>query len=287
MLIPPEDNFVATKLRRHGKPTGIPDAVPSLGVTVSAKARSERVAYAQARARAWGLPYVERLWKTPLNFLVDTAARAFLVFEADGLTLTDGKESLQFHEGMAHLRLHRFNAGYRDDPLLRVADLQPGDSVLDCTLGLAVDARVAARAVGPQGRVVGLEKSVPLFALAEEGLTQEPRPDSCGIQVLHADAATYLADLADGTFDCVLIDPMFGKPRKASQAFDTLRRFADHAPLTPEMLAHARRVARRRVVVKASRYSTDLKKLGLTPEPCTRTATVLWAKVPALAAQES
>jgi 16S rRNA (guanine1516-N2)-methyltransferase len=45
------------------------------------------------------------------------------------------------------------------------------------------------------------------------------------------------------------------------------------------VLARAIRVARRAVVVKGARYSTDLRKLGLTPLPSTRTADVVWARV--------
>jgi hypothetical protein len=37
-------------------------------------------------------------------------------------------------------------------------------------------------------------------------------------------------------------------------------------------------VARRWVVIKGSRHSEDLKKLGLTPEPGSRYAEVVWAR---------
>lgn len=255
-----------------------PEGEIPLAVTVSGKAGPDLLARARERASAWGLPYLERGRKQPLAPLLERVG-ALLVFEAEGLVLTDGQGALRSHEGMAHLRVHRFEAGLLDDMLLKISGLKTGESVLDCTLGLAADARVAARAVGFSGRVVGLEASLPLFALSSEGLASEHRPRSASIEVHLARAGAFLARQPDGAFDCVLLDPMFGRPKKASAAFEMLRRFADASPLSPELIAEARRVARRVVVVKAARYSTDLKKLGLKPEPATRTATVLWARV--------
>ena len=59
-----------------------------------------------------------------------------------------------------------------------------------------------------------------------------------------------------------------------------LRRYADAAPLTAEMIAEARRVASRWVVIKGSRYSKDFKKLGLVAQPRSLSRGVLWARLP-------
>ena len=101
-----------------------------------------------------------------------------------------------------------------------------------------------------------------------------------GFSMEFADAAAYLARAEDHSFDVVLFDPMFGRPRKSSAAFAAMRRHADHSPLTAAMLEDARRVARRRVVVKGSRYSSDFKALGLLAAPARPNATVLWATLP-------
>ncbi len=213
--------------------------------------------------------------------MLQRVAEAFLVFDSEGVVLRHGEGALRFTPGMAHLRVKRISAGEQDDFLLRFSELRPADAVLDCTLGLAGDALVAARAVGEQGRVVGLEKSLAIYAVVSEGLAAHAyAPGSCRIEPVHADAAAYLGQLPPASFDVVLFDPMFERPRRASPTFELLRRFADYAPLTPEMLESARRVARRWVVVKGSRYSTDLKKLGLRPEAPPRHATVVWARVP-------
>jgi hypothetical protein len=130
--------------------------------------------------------------------------------------------------------------------------------------------------------VTGLEKSAALYLLVRHGLDTLPRhPRACRIEVVHADATSYLREAKARSVDVVLLDPMFERERKSSAAFHALRRHADYAPLTRETVEDARRVARKAVVIKGSRYSTDFKKLGITPLPSRRSATVLWAKLPA------
>ena len=253
-----------------------------LAVTTSGNPRAAELARARAASDRWKLPYLLRGRKEPLHGLVATGAEALLVFERERVTLADGEQSIAFHEGMAHLRRLRLQTG-EGDTMASIAGLQAGDAVLDCTLGLAQDAMVAAQAVGAAGRVTGLEKSLALCVLAAEGLASfDLGPASARVEVLHADAAVLLRDLASGSYDAVLLDPMFESPRRSQPAFEMLRRFAEHAPLTAEVLAQARRVARRCVVVKGARASKDLAKLGLTPHPGSRHSSMIWARVPAL-----
>lgn len=263
---------------------GAQPGLPLLAVTTIDKPAPALVAYARRRAEEWGLPFWARARGSGVHSLeaaLGAVAEALLVFGREGLTLWDREGRLHFHPGMAHLRLLRLEAG-EEDTFVRVAELAAGDHVLDATLGLGQDALVAARAVGPGGRVVGLEKSLALYAVVSEGLRglehSERGPRACAVEAVHADARDHLARLPDRSFDVVFFDPMFERPRKAQPAFAVLRRYAEHAPLTPELLTEARRVARRWVVVKGSRYSDDLRKLGLTPEPGSRYASVVWAR---------
>jgi hypothetical protein len=206
-------------------------------------------------------------------------AQALLVFGDQEVVLTDGESRLSFHPGLAHLRILQMDKGAQPDHFLQAATLEPGESVLDCTLGLAQDALVAARAVGPEGRVVGLEKSLALYGMVSEGLSRfDPGPRACRIEARWADAAKVLKGLPSGAFDCVVFDPMFDQPRKASPSFEVLRRHADPSPLTPGMLEDARRVAKR-VVVKGRRYGGQLRALGLQQAYFSPTTTVGWARV--------
>lgn len=255
-----------------------------LAVTTSGKPEDTLVARARAAARQWGLPFLPRRKKEPIGPLLESAAEALVVFERESVSLLDPEGSFSFNPGMAHLRRLRILSGQvgGDDALVRVAGLRAGDHFLDCTLGLGQDALVAALVVGPSGRVVGLEKSLALHAVISEGLeAYDYGPDSARVEPVLADSHAYLRSLPSGSFDVVFFDPMFEKPKKSQPSFEMLRRFAEHAPLTPETLEEARRVARRWVVVKGSKYSDDLKKLGLEAEPGSRYTSMIWGRVPA------
>lgn len=253
-----------------------------LAVTTSGSEPEALEGRARAAAQRWALPYVARRRKEPLEKMLGGAADAFLVFEREAVALWDREGPLRWHPGLALLRLKRIEAGETDDTFARVADLREGDQVLDCTLGLAQDALVAARVVGPTGRVVGLEKSLALYAVVSEGLARyELGPKSARIEAVHADAAEFLKRAEPKSFDVVIFDPMFEKPRKAQPSFEVLRRWADYTPLSLETLEQARRVARRWVIVKAAKYSHELKRLGVDPFPTSRFSDVAWAREPA------
>jgi hypothetical protein len=242
-------------------------------VTVSHSVSPELQVRARACSAAWGLPFFEREKNSGLP------EGTFLVLGGDGWTLRDAAGALKFSEGLARLRIKRLEGGENDDVLVRLCELKAGDHVLDCTFGLGADAQVCAHVVGGQGRVVGLEKSLALWALASEGikaLISSPR--IAPIEVRHTDCVDFLRAQGAQSFDCVLFDPMFGRRKKASPAFELLRTHADHAPLPAEAIGLARRVARRWVVVKGARYSEDLKRLGLQPEPLSRYSDVAWAR---------
>lgn len=253
------------------------DLIP-LAVTTSFTPDPKTRAHATELASRLRLPFLTR-GGASIPDLLQRKARALLVVMRDRTELHDAEGRFTWTPGMAQLRLKTIAQG-GGDTLWEVAQLQPGETVLDATLGLANDALIAARAVGPKGRVVGLEKSRALFAVVSEGLARwTPDEDSCRVEPVQADAAEYLRQLPSHSVDVVLFDPMFARPRKAQPGFEMLRRHADETPLSLEVLNEARRVARRAVVVKGARYSDDLSKLGLNALPRSRYAEVIWARI--------
>ena len=74
---------------------------------------------------------------------------------------------------------------------------------------------------------------------------------------------------------------MFRDAQESNPPFDLLRRHGEHAPLEPETLREARRVARRGVLVKDAAPGTELTRLGLVPLPSRRTAHVVFGWAPA------
>lgn len=256
-----------------------------LAVTVSARHGQRRSSVAKAKAAEWGLPWLDRPEKGGLEALLAEQAEALLVLGAEGWVLRDRQGEAGYSPGMSVVRIKRLDSGHQaDDLLVRLGELSLGDVVLDATLGLASDALVCARVVGPTGRVIGVEASLPLFVLVREGLTRMgARANSCAVEPRLGRAEEVLAAMPDASVDCVFFDPMFDRPRRGSGSFEVLRRFAVRDPLTPETLRDARRVARRWVVVKVGRYGKLLQRLGLTPVPQTRMGPLQWARVGPLA----
>ena len=252
-----------------------------LAVALSGSTDRTLRAEAEACAARWGLPLLLRPPGAPVRGLLGQA-RALVVFGEDAVSLWDRLGHVRGGAGLAALRLKEIAKGRAEDPLQRVGGLAPGERVLDATLGFAQDARVAARLVGPGGSVLGVESSLPLAVFADATLRRESSPASAGIEVRQGDSGALLREMPAGSVDAVLLDPMFGRALAAQPGFEMLRRLADPSPLTAETLAEARRVARRVVLVKAARYTPVLRTLGLRAEHASRSAPVVWARVPAL-----
>lgn len=230
-----------------------PRAQHALAVTASQNGRrGGPVALARAAAERWRLPFLERPRKSGLCGAIGVFAEAFLVCGGDGWALRDESSTLRFTPGMAMLRVKRMAAGFAsEDQLLRQAELRPGDTVLDGTLGLGADALVCAAAVGPSGRVMAVERSTALCALVAESLRlRPPLADLAPIECTLGDAGDVLRGMLPRSVDVVVLDPMFARPLKASPAFELLRRYASAVPLAPSTVDEALRVARRCVLVK-------------------------------------
>jgi 16S rRNA (guanine1516-N2)-methyltransferase len=252
------------------------DSPHPLAVALSGSTDAALRAEAEACAERWGLPLLLRRPKAPLRGLF-VQARVLVVFGENAVSLWDRQGHVAGGPGLAALRLKEIAKGRAEDPLQRIGELAPGERVLDATLGFAQDARVAARLVGPAGSVLGIESSMSLAVLADASLRRE----GSAIEVRHADSSEVLRGLPAASVDVVLFDPMFGRALASQPGFEMLRRLANPSPLRADVLAEARRVARRVVLVKAARYTPMLRNLGLRHEHASRSAPVVWARVPA------
>lgn len=259
-----------------------------LAVTTPLAPAPEDEADARAAALRRALPFAPRGRRPAAAVAREAGADALLVLSRRAALLVVDGEERRWAAGMGALRAKRARqrqAGEGDattrDPFLEAALLAEGDHVLDCTVGLGADALVAATAVGPGGRVVGLESSPALAAWVGEGLARSGEPAAARIEIRAADHAEALRALPDRSFDVVLFDPMFRHGRAEPAGFDLVRRLADPRPLAPEVLAAARRVARRWVVVKDGAPGWDLARLGLVPLPSSRGAHRYYARVAA------
>lgn len=172
-----------------------------------------------------------------------------------------------FHIGMAKLRIKNLRDG-KYDHMIDAMRLSVGDVVLDCTLGLGTDAVVASYVLGAQGRVIGLESSPIVTELVWRGLAAYDPEDSeiasamRRIEVVCAEHVDYLHLLPDKSVDIVYFDPMFRRPVQESSGIAPLRLLANHAPVTNAAIVEAKRVARKRVVLKEAAQSSEFTRLG-------------------------
>ena len=106
------------------------------------------------------------------------------------------QEPFFFHPNSAAFRLKRVARG--DGEPFGSGTASTGDSVLDCTLGLAADAMLAAYTVGEAGRVVGLEANPNVAFIVRQGMqaydTSELPLTACmrHIEVIQSEAVRYL-----------------------------------------------------------------------------------------------
>ncbi|MGE5454441.1 MAG: class I SAM-dependent methyltransferase [Methylocystaceae bacterium] len=219
-------------------------------------------------ARELGIEVVKRNRQA-----IATLAKAYevdgvIVWQDNGPVLHLAGQKFFFHPSMAKARISMLRKDLIKDPMLTAMNLQAGDTILDCTLGLGADAIVAAFATGESGMVTGLEKNPVLAALVAYGMTHYATDMKClaaamqRIRVINDNHLSYLTDLPSNTFDIIYFDPMFRQPLQASSGIKPLRLLAEGSPLETEALQEAIRVAKKRVVFKERNGSPEFNRLG-------------------------
>ena len=198
------------------------------------------------------------------------AQKALVVQSGRLLLVNRAGNEVFFHPNLGAMRLRNVLRG-QPDYLLEAMQLVPGESVLDCTLGYAGEATLCAHAVGDTGEVHGIEGSQELGIVVREGLkvfeTDKAALNEAmrRVQVIHlGHHLEFLKNCPDKRYDVVYFDPFFDVAVDTEETLVPLKAFGDHSPLTTEALTHARRIARRRVVVKAARWSEQLADFGIT-----------------------
>jgi len=215
-----------------------------------------------------GIPYYPRRKKS-LKFFLDQICSQVLVMNfRRGLSYFERTdEEVFFHPNMAFHRIKQLNSGQKDS-LVTACKLEAGMTFFDGTLGLASDSLVASYVVGESGKVMSVEKSFPLFLVLKEGLSffasQNPMwaPPIRRLNIENADNFHYLQHCESESFDVVYFDFMFNTPVPGSKGIQVISPLASRDALTKNHVIEALRVAKQRVVVKASYGDNQLKALG-------------------------
>jgi len=240
-------------------------------ITTSYRPSDEIVDKAQRCAVQLGGKWVERRESSLRRLRERHKESGILLFTEKEMRYyaNESSKPLFFHPSTAAIRMKRLLNG-EEDPLISLACIQDGDTVLDCTAGLASDAIVFAHAVGETGNVIALESNLLLVTLLRDGLDQyESKLEQLNqvlkrITIVHTEYLTFLQKQPSDSVDLVYFDPMFRKPIVVSDAISPLRYVANHSALNAEAVHEAKRVSRKKVIFKDQKDSQEFARLHFT-----------------------
>lgn len=236
-----------------------------LVITTSHNATTEQIKEAKELAIKLEAPYFPRNDLTIEEFL--QFYTFLLIIQNQRIILKTPQEEFFFHPNMAKLRINNLEQG-KPDYLLESLALAKEGSLLDCTLGLGSDAITASYWLGEKGQVTALESVDLIYEITSYGLRSFTLPDReitqamRRIKTVKTDYYTYLENAADKSFDTVYFDPMFDQTVAGAASIFPLRHFAKKEQISIESIREAKRVARKRVVMKARKGSGELTRLG-------------------------
>ncbi|UQD52464.1 hypothetical protein C0971_10905 [Bacillus methanolicus] len=237
-------------------------------VTTAGRTNLEMIEQAKQIAKDLQVKYIARK-KRSIRSIQHVLQDDCIVVGKDRLELYPfgEKEPFFFHPNSAMFRLKRLVKG-EHDPFLEAAQLKPGMSFLDCTLGLASDSIIASFAVGEKGAVTGVEANPYLAYIVDKGLNKWTSSlkimDQAmrKINVVSSFSTNYLQTLSDESYDVVYFDPMFEENILESDGIKALTKIAVYHELDEELMKEAMRVARKRVVLKDHFRSSRFEKFG-------------------------
>lgn len=220
---------------------------------------------AKAIAKDLSIPYIKRKSASIRRTIEEDDVDYLMIVEKDRITLKNDENTLFWHPSMAELKIKSILQGEKV-ALLEATKLEKGNSILDCTLGLASDSLIFSALVGKTGFVIGTEINKYIAFLTKNGL--ENYRDINGdrvenIKIINESYETYLKTQRDSSFDVVYFDPMFKEPNKKSTSINSFRDFAAHNTLTKEIIREAIRVCKKRVVIKERRGINNFEDLGI------------------------
>jgi len=233
-------------------------------ITTDKKPSKEMVEEAKRLSEKLGAPLVKRRHLT-INAIRKKFGKNVLVVNRElTLTLHTLKgQKLFFHPGLFKIRLLNYLRTGRE-AMVEAMNLKEGETVLDCNLGLAQDALLAAFV--SKRKVVGVEKDPVIYEIVKRGLEKyhpkgKLKVAEFAFKLIEphlSDNYEFLKKLPDKSFDVVYFSPMFVKPKWHCDVMSPFREVAPKDFVSPEVINEAERVARKRVVIKINRGIKDM-----------------------------
>lgn len=239
---------------------------PMIMVTTPIKPTDRDLLIAEELALKLGYKFIPRGNSSISHLLKRVDGEVACVVKDKEIKVVIDGQNYKFHPNMAKLRLDKLLKG-EHDRLLDLSNIEEGDRVLDCTLGMASDTLVFSYAVGESGEVLGIESSPLITELTKRGmeLYNDPQIQELGrrVTIVNSDYRDFLKIQRSKSFDVIYFDPMFENTRKRANGLDIIRRLAEYRPLELEDIEEAYRVSRRSIIIKDGADASTLKRLNI------------------------
>ncbi|SDO54457.1 Putative SAM-dependent methyltransferase [Streptococcus equinus] len=230
----------------------------TIAITTSLRENDDLLKKAQAIGEKLSLPVIKRQ-KQSVTKLLKGREGVLLVYETKLCLVNQDGSELVFHPDTAMLRIKSSHDALSD--LLGKEPLR----ILDTTMGLASDSIVMAYAGHD---VTAVESNLMIHFIVSEGLkSYQSGSDTLNkvmrsIKTVCAENLAYLKELPNDSFDVVYCDPMFSERITESKNLDGLRQYANNKAFSEEFLKEAKRVARKKIIIKAHFRDDVFEKYG-------------------------
>lgn len=236
-------------------------------VTTSTRAEFDTISRALEISQNLSIPYFTRNKESIEKIQSLNPDKGIFLVEKERNILLFNNYKYFFHPSMAKLRIKSIRDGNYDH-MIQAMELKAGDSLLDCTLGLASDAIVASFIIGDEGKILGLEAVDILAWIVEKGLKKNQEADidiqkaMSRIKVINIDHHDFLAQTEPNSFDVIYFDPMFQRSVIKSSAIQAIKPFSCNKEIDINTINRAKEVAKGRIVIKERSGSKLFSHLG-------------------------
>lgn len=238
-------------------------------ITTNQKINKEIEIKARNLAKEFSIDFANRGNSSLSQLMKKLEDDEVLVVEEKGLKFIKKENSEYFfHPNLAKIRITSLLKGCKDR-LIEISGVENGDTVLDCTMGLATDSIIFSYAVGEKGKVITTESELIPYILARDGLKsynsgiKEINEAMRRVEVIHINHLDFMKNLPDKSIDIVYFDPMFRTPTD-TVALNPLRNLANKSSIRKEAVIEAKRIARKKVILKEQVKSGEFERLGFS-----------------------
>lgn len=229
-------------------------------VTTSVKTNLELNGKAQQLADDLRLKYIIRNKETIKQLL--SSVDGVLVVYKNKLSYFENDSELFFHLDTTALKIKNSD----NEPLVEIIE-EKEQSILDCTMGLAGDS-ILLSYYGH--KVISLEKNNIIHLITTNGLKNYISPNKeinkamRKIKTHNIDCLDYLKQCPNDNYDIIYFDPMFSHNITESNNLEGILPLANTTFPYEEFVKEAKRVARKKIIVKAHFKDTVFEKYNFT-----------------------